>query len=239
LNNKLFTLIELLVVIAIIAVLASMLLPALNKARAKAYSATCTNNLKQIGTGNMQYSIDYDGYWPFPAGLVAGGDYHAMANGPDTYYLGYFTPKVFDCPGDITREPSTTAPFRDYANWWGNNINLSYYYNLFLHGGGATSPYFGYSKMGKFRSPAMDIQVYETDRSTGATNKYLRSNVVARSAIAEFSDSHHQGSGNNFLFLDGHVAAYKYSEYLNTLRTSGDKILNANYGLVSVNYSAL
>ena len=202
-----FTLIELLVVIAIIASLASMLMPALNKARAAAHSVKCKANLKQIGTYYALYSDEHAGII-LPNSMKT--DIHPALPWWELLlksYIGHYgeeakTRTVLSCPADTGHDA-----------WQVSRTALSYGYNEFM-GDNAYGPaprewfILNQTELGR-KSPSRIICIgdswkrfwMENPDAAWFTEYYLwRTNVLNVGPFAA-----HPG-GMNVFFGDGHVA---------------------------------
>ena len=220
--KKHFTLIELLVVIAIIAILAGMLLPALNQARTRAKSADCIARSKQLGYANIMYAGDNQDFIAYST-LGSDGASQLFANSKQSIpqllekYLGKTSwrnggkneepDKLWECPL-IPRYSGTSWTTSFYCSKWLNGY-------LYLTKNAQSSRKL--TRVVDVSKKILLMDTLDTEKGNISMQLYFRpkANDAANSSFSPATRLGAHGRTNGALFADGHAAGIARSYWIN------------------------
>ena len=212
LGHRNFTLIELLVVIAIIAILASLLLPALNKARVRGQAARCLSNLKSCGQAAMLYADDQKEYLPLMVlRTPPSWSYYSWAD--HMIYTGYLPAggRVAVCPSAAGSEPKADAAISDCYGAIGDvNCYLQTNSAFVSEKGVGVSGNFRYLNLRRLKKSSSTF--YLADSYNAATLRQSSMFGLGNSGT-QHAHARHQGRINS-VFTDGHAAALQKEQWV-------------------------
>jgi prepilin-type N-terminal cleavage/methylation domain-containing protein/prepilin-type processing-associated H-X9-DG protein len=222
-RQHIFTLIELLVVIAIIAILAAMLLPALNQAKGKAQSIRCSANIKELNNYFLQYANDYNDY-PHPGDQVSASGsiiYWPAANstlGYASYYLKLPYQATEKLPGTILDCPSERSPVKGIASWVYANYGYNYTTER-LNIADSRRKISGVKRPTEFVTYSDCYNAYSL--TSVALSAYSYGNTYNTLTLSEKGVCYIHGGTANTGFYDGHVESMRkdqFREYMFDIR---------------------